>query len=191
MDLTIKSYETFDELRIYCYRVASIVGLCSLHVFGFGDPFAKDLAEQCGIAFQLTNILRDVHEDAEDGRCYLPQEEMKRFGVRPDFLVSREASDALVKFLHFQAARARAYYEQSWPLIGLVAVESRAALWTMIAIYRRLLETIDRDPAAVLKRRVGLTLYEKMSFAARGMAMVVKTRMGLREGRVPDWQPLA
>lgn len=191
MDLSIRRYATFEELYTYCYRVASIVGLCSLHVFGFTDPAAKPLAERCGIAFQLTNILRDVLEDAGNGRVYLPEEDLRRFGVDPGELVSGRATEAFLELFRFQAARARLYYEQSRPLLGLVEPVSRPALWAMISIYREVLERVDANPALVLKGRVSLPFAEKAMFAMRGAAMAARIRLGLRAGGEQDWQPLA
>ena len=190
MDLRVERYATFEALYQYCYRVASVVGLCSLHVFGFSDPAAKALAERCGIAFQLTNILRDLREDSENGRTYLPEDELARFAVSSATFCSGEADRAFEDFFHFQAARARQYYEQSWPLIGMVDEVSRPALWTMISIYRELLETLDRDPAAVLRGRVSLPAARKAWFAVRAVSMMIKVRLGLSAGGERDWQPL-
>jgi 15-cis-phytoene synthase len=191
MDLSISRYRTFDELRQYCYRVASVVGLCSLQVFGFTDPAAKELAERCGIAFQLTNILRDIREDACNGRVYLPEDELSQFGIDASSFPARKVDAGFINLIHFEAARARRYYEQSWPLIGLVEPESRPALWTMVAIYRRLLEKIDDDPARLLQRRVSLPVREKLSFAVRAIGMKTKLRLGLCAEGMRDWQPLA
>lgn len=191
MDLSNRTYATFEDLYKYCYRVASIVGLCSLHVFGFSDPAAKDLAERCGIAFQLTNILRDVLEDAGNGRVYLPEEDLKRFGVSPQVFTSGRADDAFLKLFHFEAARAREFYTQSRPLLGMVEPVSRPALWAMVSIYREVLERVDADPALVLKGRVSLPVHEKVMFALRGAAMMARIRLGLGAGGEQDWQPLA
>lgn len=191
MDLTIRSYATFDDLYRYCYRVASVVGLCSLHVFGFNDPAAKPLAEQCGVAFQLTNILRDLREDAAAGRVYLPAEDLVRFGCPARDLAAATATESFLQLMRFEAGRARDYYHRSRPLIGLVEPESRPALWTMISIYRGILEAIERDPAAVLRRRVSLSAFAKATLAARGAAMRLRMRLGARAGREADWQSLA
>jgi phytoene synthase len=190
MDLNVRSYASFADLYQYCYRVASVVGLCSLHVFGFSNPQAKELAERCGIAFQLTNILRDLREDASNGRTYLPQEDLQQFGVNEDQFVSGKHDEAFARLFHFEAARARQYYEQAWPLIGMVDDVSRPALWTMISIYRKLLEAIDRNPALVLRRRVSLPVLEKALVAARATATMIRMRLGLSAGGVKDWQPL-
>ena len=161
-DLEPRRIETFDELYRYCYQVASVVGLTIIHIFGFEDRRALELAEKCGIAFQLTNILRDVKEDAELGRVYLPAEDLRRFGVTgftggPEF---RE-------LMRFEAARAREYYEASRPLVDLVHPESRASLRALIAIYRRLLERIEASGYDVLSRRIRLPGWEKLYYLAR------------------------
>jgi phytoene synthase len=158
-DLTPKPVETFEELYGYCYRVASVVGLTIIHIFGFDDPKALVLAEKCGIAFQLTNILRDVREDAELGRMYLPAEDLARFGVAAPEIRYDAAFLALMKF---EAARARAYYEESMPLIGMVHRESRASLWALIQIYYRLLQRIEAKEYRVLDERIRLSTAEKL-----------------------------
>ncbi|MBI2818641.1 MAG: squalene/phytoene synthase family protein, partial [Acidobacteria bacterium] len=144
MDLTVRSYRTFEELYQYCYRVASVVGLCSLHMFGFLDPKAKLLAERCGIAFQLTNILRDVPEDAAAGRIYVPLEDLEKFGYTPEQLVAGVRNQAYRQLMRNEIARARAYYEEAAPLIEMVEPESRPALWTLVSIYRRVLRVIEQ-----------------------------------------------
>src|SRR5262249_49173339 len=144
MDLSIRSYKTFDDLYQYCYRVASVVGLCSLHMFGFRDPGAKLLAERCGIAFQLTNILRDLREDAAAGRIYLPAEDFEKFSYRPEQLAAGVENQAFRDLMRHELARARAYYAESAPLIGMVEPESRSALWTLITIYQGVLGVVER-----------------------------------------------
>ena len=156
-DLEPRQIQSFDELYRYCYQVASVVGLTILHIFGFESPEAPKLAEKCGIAFQLTNILRDVREDLENGRVYIPAEDILKFGAN---LKKRDAS-----FLHlmkFEAERARAYYRESRPLIDLVHRRSRPSLWAIIEIYRRLLDRIERSNFDVLARRIRLPAWEKL-----------------------------
>jgi phytoene synthase len=147
-DLQPREIQTFDELYRYCYQVASVVGLTIIHIFGFEDQRALVLAEKCGIAFQLTNILRDVKEDADRGRVYLPKEDRDRF---PDFH----------QLMRFEADRARRYYEESRPLIGIVHRCSRASLWALIEIYRRLLDRIEESNYDVMTRRIRLSGFEK------------------------------
>lgn len=150
MDLTISSYQTFDALREYCYRVAGTVGLCCLYVFGFSDPHAPDLAEKLGIAFQLTNILRDVPRDYAMGRVYLPREDLVRFQCDARQLGDANASVAVAPLVQFEAERAWQFYREGWPLLALVSEDSRAALWAMARIYSGILEKIETRHFAVL-----------------------------------------
>lgn len=168
-DLEPRRFETFDELYRYCYLVASVVGIATIHVFGFSDPRAPQLAERCGIAFQLTNILRDVGEDARNGRVYLPREDMERFGVTESMLAAPAVSAELRRLLAFEAARARACYEEAEPLIGMVDADSRHALWALVEIYRRLLARIEQRGYEVLASRVRLPAIEKTAIAVRAM----------------------
>lgn len=168
-DLEPRSFETFEQLYRYCYLVASVVGIATIHVFGFSDPQAPRLAERCGIAFQLTNILRDVREDALNGRVYLPREDMERFSVTPEMLAAPSVSPELRNLLAFEAGRARGYYEEAQPLIGMVEPDSRHALWALIEIYRRLLERIEQRDYDVLTDRVRLSALEKTSIALRAV----------------------
>ena len=163
-DIEPRHIATFDELYRYCYRVASVVGLTIIHIFGFQDPKALELAEQCGIAFQLTNIIRDVREDDGLGRQYLPTEDLKRFGVSEFSL-----TPAFTKLMEFEAARAQRYYDESRPLIGMVDRESRSSLSALIAIYSRLLDRIRKSNYDVLSRRVSLPAWEKASIVLRAM----------------------
>jgi phytoene synthase len=168
-DLEPRSFETFDQLYRYCYLVASVVGIATIHVFGFSDPRAPQLAERCGVAFQLTNILRDVGEDALNGRVYLPREDMARFSVTPEMLAARRVCPELRRLLAFEAARARGYYEEARPLIGMVEPDSRHALWALIEIYSRLLRRIEQRDYEVLGARVRLSTLEKTGIALRAM----------------------
>jgi phytoene synthase len=170
-DLEPREIRTFPELYQYCYRVASVVGLVTIHIFGFQDPKAKELAEKCGIAFQLTNILRDVREDAEMGRVYLPTEDLARFSVEPAELKSTEPADSFRRLMSFEADRARSYYEESNPLIGLVDRRSRSSLWVLITIYSRLLDKIRSANYDVLRRRISLSTWEKLRIVGAGFAM--------------------
>ncbi|HTW66303.1 MAG TPA: phytoene/squalene synthase family protein [Bryobacteraceae bacterium] len=161
-DLEPKQLQTFDELYRYCYQVASVVGLTIIHIFGFESPDALVLAEKCGIAFQLTNILRDVREDRENGRIYIPLEDIRKFGAN-----LAKYDDRFVDLMRFEAERARAYYDESRPLIGLVHPRSRASLWALIEIYRRLLVRIERSNFDVLEKRVRVPTWEKLRILAR------------------------
>jgi 15-cis-phytoene synthase len=167
MDLTVGNYTTFERLREYCYRVAGTVGLTCLHVFGFDDPHAPDLAEKLGIAFQLTNILRDVPKDYEIGRVYLPQEDLDRFSVAPANLGTGPLTPALRDLFAFEAARARDFYREGVQLIPLVHSDARAALWALARIYSGLLNRIDARDYDVFSERVRLTTPEKAGILLR------------------------
>lgn len=166
MDLTVERYPTFERLREYCYRVAGTVGLTCTHVFGFRDPRAVDLAEKLGIAFQLTNIIRDVHDDYALGRVYLPEEDLARFGVAPSDFGREEATPAVRELLRFEAARAWEFYEQGAGLLPLVEQKSRGALWLLVRTYSALLERIEAGGYAVFGERVRLPRSSKIYFAA-------------------------
>ncbi len=171
-DLTRKRMGTYDELYRYCYQVASVAGLSLVHIFGYEDPAALELAEKCGIAFQLTNIIRDVSEDAGLGRIYLPAEDMDRFDVSPAHLSAKAVSPELRRLLRFEAGRAFTCYEESAPLVGMVARETRPALAALIGIYRRLLTRIEQRDFEVLARRVRLSTAEKVG-------IFLQARLGL------------
>ena len=138
-----------------------------VHILGFESGEALELAEKCGIAFQLTNILRDVREDAERKRLYFPAEDMARFGVSREDVFRGESGNGLRELFRFEAARARAYYEESAPLVGMVRRRNRPALWALIEIYRRLLGKIERSDFDVLRRRISLSAAEKCLVVAR------------------------
>jgi phytoene synthase len=161
MDLTVGSYATFDRLSEYCYRVAGTVGLTCLHVFGFRDPRAPDLAERLGLAFQLTNILRDVRNDFEMGRVYLPQEDLERFGVAPAELRG-PLTPRIERLLAVEAARAWHFYEEGAPLVDKVDADSRATLWALIRTYSSLLARIEERGFDVFSARVSLPSTEKL-----------------------------
>ena len=151
-DLAPQSMETFDDLYRYCYRVASVVGLAVIHIFGFDDDRAPMLAEKCGIAFQLTNIIRDVAEDAKLGRCYLPAADMRRFGV-----TALTDSPGMRTLLRFEGERARAFYAEGAPLVAMIHPESRASLRALIDIYSALLAKIARRDYGVFRERVRIS----------------------------------
>jgi 15-cis-phytoene synthase len=165
-DITPRKMATFDELYQYCYKVASVVGLTTIHIFGFDSPKALELAEKCGIAFQLTNILRDVREDSELGRQYLPTEDLSRFHVD---LAKPAATPDFVRLMEFEANRARKYYEESAPLLQLVHAKSRSSLWALITIYSNLLERIRKSNYDVLSRRISLSSLEKSWIVMRAI----------------------
>jgi len=160
-DLDRKRFETFEELYHYCYQVASIVGLSLIHILGFESPEALMLAEKCGVAFQLTNILRDVREDAERGRIYLPAEDLKKFQVNVSDLLETRRTHEVLQLLQFEGERAKTYYEESRPLIRMVPSRTRSCLWALIEIYRRLLERIESSGYDVFGKKVRLSAWEK------------------------------
>ncbi len=168
-DLEPRRFETFDELYRYCYQVASVVGLTTVHIFGFDTPSALPLAEKCGVAFQLTNILRDIREDAERGRIYLPAEDLRRFGVSEEDLRAGRRDEPFLRLMRFEAARARQYYHESRPLLDLIHPRSRASLEALITIYSRLLERIERTNYDVFARRVRLSAVEKSWIVVRAL----------------------
>ena len=174
MDLDIHRYETFADLERYCYRVASVVGLICIRVFGYRDAAAEALAERCGVAFQLTNIIRDVGEDAAMGRVYLPQEDLARFGLSaadlaPAALRNGFRPARLRPLLEFEAERARVLYRAADELLPLVEEDSRPALWVLVEIYRRLLAKISARGYDVLGDKVRLSVREKLTVLARGI----------------------
>ena len=167
MDLTVRAYPTFDRLREYCYRVAGTVGLTCTHVFGFRDHRALDLAEKLGLAFQLTNIIRDVRDDYAMGRVYLPDEDLAQYNVNREDFARSEATLGVRELLRFEAQRARQCYEEGAALLSLVAPESRAALWLLVHTYSALLARIEDLDFAVFGERVRLSKAEKIVFIAK------------------------
>ncbi|MGB8542215.1 MAG: squalene synthase HpnC [Candidatus Acidiferrales bacterium] len=163
MDLTVSSYATFDRLSEYCYRVAGTVGLTCLHVFGFRDPKAPDLAERLGLAFQLTNIIRDVRGDFEMSRVYLPQEDLDRFGITQSQL-SGPLTPQLQELLEFEADRAWHFYREGASLVDRVDADSRATLWALIRTYSSLLARIEEGGFDVFSSRVSLSSAEKIQY---------------------------
>jgi phytoene synthase len=168
-DLQPRRIQAFDELYHYCYQVASVVGMTIIHIFGFDSPEALPLAEKCGIAFQLTNILRDVREDAENNRVYLPAEDLTRFGVTAEELRTGRRTDAFARLMEFEAARARGYYNESRPLLNMVHKRSKSSLWALITIYSNLLDRIRQSNYDVLSRRIRLSTFEKSFIVLRAM----------------------
>ncbi|MGA8220509.1 MAG: squalene synthase HpnC [Candidatus Acidiferrales bacterium] len=163
MDLTVASYATFDRLSEYCYRVAGTVGLTCLHVFGFRNPRDPDLAERLGLAFQLTNIIRDVRSDFEMGRIYLPQEDLERFRVRRADL-GGPMTPEIRELLEFEADRAWRFYEEGAPLVEHVDSDSRATLWALVRTYSTLLARIEERSFDVFSSRVSLSSAEKVQY---------------------------
>ena len=167
MDLTIQEYPTFERLKEYCYRVAGTVGLTCTHIFGFSDSKALDLAEKLGLAFQLTNIIRDVREDYSKGRIYLPEQDLVRYGVEKQDLGRGEATLGVRELLRFEADRAWKLYEDGSRLLGLIEEASRGTLWLLVHTYSALLARIESVDFAVFGERVRLSKPEKMMLMAK------------------------
>ena len=165
--LTVQ-YKTFEDLRRYCYRVASVVGLVCIHVFGYRDPAAETLAEQCGLAFQLTNIIRDVKEDASMGRIYLPEEDLAKFDLSASELLAAPDPARFRPLLALEADRARKFYTAGDALIPYIAEDSQPALWVLVTIYRRLLEKIAEKQYDVFTAKVSLSTWEKLRILGKG-----------------------
>jgi phytoene synthase len=161
-------YQTFEQLYEYCYHVASVVGLVCIRIFGYKDPAAEPLAEHLGIAFQLTNILRDVKEDAAMNRVYLPEEDLRRFGLSAQDLLRGENLSSVRPVLELEASRAREFYRAADQLIPLVNEESQPALWTLVEVYSTLLDKIAARNYDVFSERVQLKTIEKLKILARG-----------------------
>jgi len=166
----VARYRTFEELRQYCYGVASVVGLVCIKIFGYRDSAAEPLAEQCGLAFQLTNIIRDVKEDVAMCRIYFPQEDLAQFGLSPADLAASPVDLARVRpLLAMEADRARECYRAGEELIPLINEDSQPALWVLITIYHRLLEKIALKQYDVFGERVRLTVPEKLGVLGKGI----------------------
>jgi len=161
-------YKSFEDLRFYCYRVASVVGLVCIHIFGYRDPAAEPLAERCGLAFQLTNIIRDVKEDASLGRVYLPEEDLAKFGLSFSDVLSLTDPSRFRPVLTLEAERAREFYAAGDELIAYVAEDSQPALWVLINIYRSLLEKIALKQYDVFTAKVALSTWEKLRILGKG-----------------------
>lgn len=160
MDLSQTRYTTFDDLWLYCYRVAATVGLLSMHIVGFREGAAPH-AIRLGVALQLTNILRDVGEDARRGRIYLPQDELAAFGLSDDDLVTGRNDDRWKAFMRFQIARTRQLYEEAWPGIALLHRDGRLAVAAAASVYRAILAKIEANDYDNFTRRAHLSSSEK------------------------------
>lgn len=177
-DLPAVLCNTFDDLKQYCYYVASVVGLVCIHIFGYQDKKAEFLAEDCGLAFQLTNIIRDIKEDAGMGRIYIPEEDLSRSGISAENFSTTAMADParaqqLRPALEYEAERARRYYESGKWLMELIDEDSRAALWVLVEIYSRLLNKIAVRNYDVFTERVSLSTWEKLTVLARGFVLRV------------------
>jgi 15-cis-phytoene synthase len=165
----VVTYRTFDELYAYCYHVASVVGLVCICIFGYRDKAAEQLAEQVGVAFQLTNIIRDVKEDANLGRVYFPMEDLAHFGISAAELTAGADRSRLKPLFQMETARARDFYRAAEQLLPLIDEDSQPALWTLVSVYRGILDKIELKDYDVYAERVRLTTPEKIKIMARGL----------------------
>lgn len=172
------TYATFEDLYRYCYLVASVVGLVCIRIFGYTDARAEKLAEETGIAFQLTNILRDVREDLERMRVYIPIEELRRYDVSLEELAAFPATITQKQrdLLRSIALRAKHYYESGYKLLPLIDADSRPALWVLISIYHRLLKQIEADRYEVFAHRASVSTATKLSIMVRGFGQMLVNR---------------
>ena len=170
MDLEASVYETFADLKLYCDRVAGAVGVCCIHVWGFRDERAIERAIDCGTAFQLTNILRDLAEDIRMQRIYLPGEDLRRFGYTPEDLSTYRVNDAFIELMQFQVQRARTFYESAELLFEDLEPRGRPILRAMLQVYSGLLDRIEHRGYDVFTRRVRLPVWRKLLIAVGAIA---------------------
>ena len=161
MDLTIQRYATFDDLRLYCYRVASAVGLVSIEIFGYRNPACKEYAIELGLALQTTNIIRDVGKDLQVGRIYLPQEDLKRFDYSENELCQRQYNERFVNLMRFEADRARQFFARAADVLPTEDRRSMVAAEIMASIYRGLLRRMELDKFKVFEKVYKLNKLEK------------------------------
>lgn len=166
MDLHIAHYETFEDLRVYCYRVASAVGLVSIEIFGYRNPQCREYAVELGLALQTTNIIRDVGKDLRIGRIYLPQEEMLRFGYSEAELRSGTRNERFLALMRFQAERARVFYSRAADLLPTEDRRSMVAAEIMASVYRALLRRIEADGFQVFDKEYRLNRLQKAGYVA-------------------------
>ncbi|MCY3695371.1 MAG: presqualene diphosphate synthase HpnD [Chloroflexi bacterium] len=178
MDATMTRYRTFAELEGYCYRVACCVGLVCLEIFGYSDPGARRHAVDLGMAMQLTNILRDIAEDAGRGRIYIPLEDLDRFQLAESEILNGSTSDRFRDLMRFQVERARAYFDTARQLFPLLPVLSRACPAMLEATYSRLLDRIEDRDYDIYQGRVSLGTVEKLLLVARIWPKVLAPSLG-------------
>lgn len=184
MDLLPVEYSTFAELERYCYHVAGAVGLACIHLWGYHDDRARESAIACGTALQLTNILRDVKEDAALGRVYLPREHLSQFNLSPDDVRTQACDERFRKLMQFETELAKSYYTRAAELFGYLDPPGKPILETMLGIYGGLLRKIARAPERVLQQRVSLSRWRKLAIAGQALARH-KLRSWFAPPRVP------
>ncbi len=180
MDLEYNRYATYDELYVFCYRVAAVVGLMMTCVLGYSDPSALEYAEKMGVAMQLTNILRDIEEDAERGRIYLPMDELERFGVSEDDVFMRRMTPEFRALMQFQSTRAEQLYREAEPGILMLPAETRFAIYSASKIYRGILPKIQANDFNPFCGRVYVPTGKKFSILLRELA---RTRLHILQSR--------
>jgi phytoene synthase len=161
MDLRDVRYRTFEELRLYCYRVASAVGLVSIEIFGYRNPACRDYAIQLGLALQVTNIIRDVGKDLKIGRIYLPEEDLARFGYSEADLHARQHNDAFMRLMEFESQRAEDFFAQAAALLPREDRRSMVAAEIMASVYHALLRRMKTDRFRVFDKEYRLSKIEK------------------------------
>jgi len=176
MDLSISRYATFDDLRVYCYRVASAVGLVSIEIFGYRNPACKEYAIQLGLALQITNIIRDVGKDLRDGRIYLPREDLARFDYSETELQDRQYNERFVRLMEFEAARAREFFSRAGAALPAEDRRRMVPAEIMGSIYRGLLRRMELDRFRVFEKEYRLSKTEK---AGRIAAQLLKSFLNL------------
>lgn len=177
MDLDRPFYPSFKDLALYCYRAAGVVGLLSAEIFGYEDRRTLKYAQTLGTAFQLTNIIRDVREDARRGRIYIPQDELMQFGVKPEDLLQPVTTERVRALLEFQAERARSYYKQALDLLPERDRQRQRCGLVMAAIYQATLDEIARNGYRVLEQSLSLTPLRKLWIAWKTVRRVNKSRV--------------
>ena len=183
MDLEVSRFETFEDLREYCSLVASAVGLICIEIFGYEDPAAREYAVDFGIAMQLTNIIRDIREDAERDRIYIPLEDISRFGYSERELMESRNNENFRSLMDFQATRARMYFDSGERLLPLLSRESRACAGVLHQLYSRILDRIESTGYDVFEQRIGLSVSEKLLLMARLWAGSVTPNLAFHRGR--------
>jgi phytoene synthase len=176
MDLRIVRYATFEELRVYCYRVASAVGLVSIEIFGYRNPGCKQYAIELGLALQMTNIIRDVWKDLHDGRIYLPQEDLARFSYSEADLQDRRYNERFLRLMEFEAARARQFFARAAAALPSEDCRAMAPAEIMASIYRGLLRQMELDKFRVFEKEYQLSKLEK---AGRIATQLLKSFLNL------------
>jgi len=183
MDLAGAGYETAADLETYCYRVASVVGLACIHVWGFHDDRAIEAATQCGYAFQWTNILRDCVEDARTGRIYLPRETIRQAGSSPDDLLAPSQRERLAHVIAEESARAKIYFDRAAPLTNYLSRDGKRVFSAMFRTYRELLDRVERAGGGILDRRVRIPAWRKAHIAASALFDFRKPVMRVAAGQ--------